>query len=99
MKKTKSMIYTPSTEARELTLYTENNALVYQRSILPVLNSLKKHIKRGVYDREKAIIAFYHVATDGSREYARDFGYSFSVRDRYTAAVDLLEFFSDELTD
>lgn len=88
MKITKSMIYTPSPEAHELYLCTVNNRDVYSMIKAVYANLLKKYHK-GIYDHEAAKIAWYHVATAESNIYNREFGYSFTVTERYTAAVDL----------
>ena len=93
MKKTKSMVYNPSTAARELYLYATNNSTVYNRRIAAIEKNLKKKLDRGVYDHEKAATAFYYAADEASRLYNIDFGYAFSVTDRYTAAVDMADDF------
>ena len=98
MKTTKSMTFTPSTEARELLLFTVNHTELYRRSIMPVIESLQKKYNKGTYQTEKAITAFYHVATEASKLYAKDFGYLFTVTERFTAACDLEAYFIDEIT-
>ena len=40
--------------------------------------------------------AYYNVATEASKMYQKDFGYSFSVTDRYTAAVDMVNYYEEE---
>lgn len=88
MKITKSMIYTPSPEATELYVCTVNNGDVYPMIKAVYTNLLKKYHK-GIYDHEAAKIAWYHVAEAENCIYKRDFGYSFTVTERYTVAVDL----------
>ena len=87
MKRTKSMVYNPTEEARELVLYTENTSVI----MTPVVETLRRHYKRGDYNTEKAVDAWYNAATRGSNLYNKEFGYSFSVQDRFTAAVELEE--------
>jgi len=97
MKKTTSMIYTPSHEARELYVYTINCGRVgdYMNAIE---ENLRKKIRANKYDSEKALGAFYNLACEGSRMYGLDFGYTFDVTARYTAAVDMRNAFElDEL--
>lgn len=101
MKKTKNMYVKETAESRELTIFIENNADLYSRYILPVCQNLNRHFKRGNYSREKAINAFYPVATAGARLYSktfadlRDYSYIFNVTARYTAAAELEQSFID----
>lgn len=97
MKRTKSMIYKETEEARELFLYATNDGDLYRSMISPIIANLKKKAAKGIYDAEKAADAFYHVATEASRHYFRDFGYSFSVGDRFTVAVDMADYYSEEV--
>lgn len=90
MKRTKAMVYHPSDEARELYVCTVNNGDVYPMICAVVHNLHKKYVK-GTYDKEKAIDAWYHVANAQSEIYFKDYGYRFTVTDRYTTAVDLEE--------
>lgn len=101
MKKTKNMYINNTTESRELSLFIENNADLYEKYIIPICKNLNKYFKRGNYSREKAINAFYPVATAGARLYSktfadlRDFQYIFNVTARYTAAAALEQSFID----
>ena len=97
MKRTKTMIYTPSAEADELFLYAINNGGLYRRMTENVLNNLEKKIKKGIYDREKAIDLWYYVATEASNKYNEDFGYRFKVAERFTVAVDLAEYYENQI--
>ena len=96
MTRTKSMIYKETVESRELFLYATNDGRLYTRMITPVIENLRKKAVKGSYDREKAIDAYYHVATEASKMYNKDFGYSFSVQDRFTAAVDMEKFYRED---
>lgn len=97
MKRTKSMVYTPSAEAHELLLYAINDGDLYSQMVTPIIDNLHKKAKKGIYDKEKAVDAFYHVATEASKHYYRDFGYSFSVTDRFTCAVEMADYYEDEV--
>lgn len=97
MKRTKSMIYKETTESRELFLYATNDGDLYRSMISPIIANLKRKAEKGVYDAEKAVDAFYPVATEASRHYNRDFGYSFSVTDRFTVAVDMADYYKEEV--
>lgn len=97
MKRTKNMVYNPTTEAHELFMYAINNGRLYRRMIEAVLDNLEKKIKKGVYEKKKAIDAWYIVATEASKKYKEDFGYSFSVADRFTVAVDMAEYYEEQI--
>ena len=96
MTRTKSMIYKETVESRELFLYATNDGRLYTRMITPVIENLKKKAVKGSYDKEKAIDAYYHVATEASKMYNKDFGYSFNVQDRFTVAVDMEKFYRED---
>ena len=98
MTRTKAMVYTPSDEARELYVCTVNNGDVYPMICATVHNLHKKYAK-GTYDKEKAIDAWYHVATAESEVYFKDYGYRFSVTDRFTVAVDLERDYMENVID
>lgn len=97
MKRTKSMVYRETDESRELFLYSINKNNVYCKAIAPVLKNLNKHCLRGNYDTERAVDAWYRVATIASNEYKKDFGYSFGVGDRFTVAVELEKRYREEI--
>lgn len=100
MTKSKNMHVMETDEARELALYTENNFELYRRA-LPIIANLNRKVKRGVYDAEKAIDAFYPLTTEAAKMYSREFGHFhqwntvFDVTARYTAAAEMVEFFAD----
>lgn len=96
MKRTSSMIYKETAEANELYIYTVNTSSLYFQRIIPVIENLKKKYKKGIYDKEKATDLWYYVSTAASDLYNKEFGYKFSVQDRFTVAVDLeARFFED----
>lgn len=97
MKRTSSMIYRPTEEARELLLYTTNDGELYRGITTAIIKNLHNKLVKGVYSKEKAVDAFYHLATEGSRKYNKDFGYSFSVQDRFTAAVEMEDYYFEQV--
>ena len=97
MKRTANMIYKPSDEARELVLYAENDHDIYFGHIKPVIENLAKKMKKGVYDSNKAVDLWYYVATDAAKKYNKEFGYMFTVTERFTAAVALEERFIEDV--
>lgn len=91
MKITKNMYVENTDASRELELYAENDNNIYFQHLQPVIKNLKKKVVKGVFDEEKATMAFYHVATAASNKYFKEFGYKFSVTERWTAAYNLLQ--------
>lgn len=96
-KEVKNMIYKASDEARELFLYATNSGVLYDRQIKPSIENLRKKARKGTFDKDKAADLFYYVATSASAMYDKDFGFSFSVQQRFTAAVDMVDFYIDEI--
>ena len=99
MKRTKSMIYKETEESRELFLYTTNDGTLYRGTTTAIINNLKKKAQKGQYDPEKAVDLWYNLATAGSNKYNKDFGYNFSVQDRFTCAVELEQYYKDSVFD
>ena len=96
MKRTKNMIHKETEESRELFLYATNSGDLYRSMITGTINNLRKKAIKGQYDKEKAIDAYYYVACKASEMYKKDFGYSFSVGDRFTVAVEMEEYCRDD---
>lgn len=99
MKHTKNMIYNPTNESRELYLYATNSGDLYRSQIQYIENNLRKKMGKGLFDRKKAVDAFYYAADSASKMYKKDFGYMFDVTARYTAAVDMCDDFILENVD
>lgn len=91
------MIYKETEESRELVLYTVNDETLYRQRTIPTIENLKKKYKRGIYDSEKAVDLWYYVATAASDKYNRDFGYRFTVQERFTAAVELEKYYREHI--
>lgn len=97
MTHTKSMRYQATVESSELFGYATNNSELYRQAITPAINNLRKKAQKGIYDKEKAIDLWYAVATTASKKYGKDYGYTFSVTDRYTVAVDMRDYYEEEI--
>lgn len=89
MKRTRSMFYKETVESRELYLYTINDGNLYRRMTTPLITNLKKKAEKGTYDKEKAVDAFYSIACEAAKRYGAEYGGSFSVQARFTAAADM----------
>ena len=97
MKITKNMYVENTDASRELELYAENDSNIYFQHLQPVIKNLKKKVVKGVFDEEKATMAFYHAAVAASNKYFKEFGYKFSVTERWTAAYNLLQDYMEEI--
>ena len=60
--------------ARELELYAVNDCLTYTRSLTPCMDNMDKKRRKGIFDNEKAVKAFEHVAEFAARRYCAEFG-------------------------
>lgn len=96
MKRTKNMFYNPTEESRELELVTLNDGRLWDRVIDPIINNMEKKAKKGIYNTDKAIEAFYHATTEASNQYYKDFGYRFTVTERWTASVEVVKYIESE---
>lgn len=105
MKRTRNMIRKESVESRELLLYSENTSEIYFKYIIPVIHNLQKHYKRGKFDREKAIDAFYPVADTAAKMYCKEFARQedfprvFDVTSRFTCAACLLDDYMENIAE
>ena len=98
MNKTRNMVYTPSEEARELFICVINNGDAYPH-IQAIIKTLAKKLHKGIYDKDKAAEAYYHVACEESERYHKNFGYRFTVTERWTVAVDMEEYYYDHVVE
>lgn len=73
--------------ARELYFYALNTSGV----IDPTINSLRRHVKRGNYSKDAALVAWQHAANKAAKLYISDYGGAFGAADRCAAAVALCE--------
>ena len=103
MKRTKSMIYKPSEESRELLLYAINTGRLYTTMIVPVVKNLARKYSKGIYDDAKAVDAFFHIATEAAKMYAKEFAKNpewsmiFDVTARFTTASDMVDYYYENI--
>lgn len=103
MNRTKNMFYKPSIESRELTLYATNDGRLYDYRIVPVVRNLAKKFAKGTFNPDKAIDAFYPIATEAAKKYCKEFARLedapnvFSVTDRFTTAADMVDYFMENI--
>ena len=91
-------------QAHDLVLCITNDGDIYRQSTTPIINNLKRHIKRNQYDQLQAVQSFYNciVFALGSRTFNRYTSYDKHLVDvptRYMAAVELLEYYQDEINE
>lgn len=96
MKRTKNMYVANSVESRELILFAENTYQVYKR-IQEVIKNLEKKVKKGIYDPDKAVDLWFYVMTEASNLYYKEFGYRFTVTERFTAAAEMENNYHEEI--
>jgi uridine kinase len=63
-----------SDAVNELDLYIMNNEELYRRRFMPIIENIKRKIKRGIYDHEKVIKMWMYLVDDAAREYVKEFG-------------------------
>jgi len=90
-----------TTESRELSIWIINDGNLYRQQTTPIIVYLKKKIKKGTYDPQKALILWKHLADSGAKSYVKEFGgvwhEMFSVADRKETAKELAEYYMEHL--
>jgi len=59
--------------ANELYLFAMNDFNTYENAYKPTTKNMDRKIARGTFDKEKAVIAFEHVATFAAKRYSSAF--------------------------
>lgn len=97
-------LHTDTAEARELHLYAINDANLYRQKITPILENLKKKIKKGIYDKILALKLWRYAADNAAKHYNKEFmGTSagfygiFTVSVRNEVSTLLQEYYDEEL--
>ena len=62
------------TAARELLLYIENDASLYNQMYLPIVKNMTSKKASGKYHHELATKGFMHLADEGARRYNKEYG-------------------------
>lgn len=94
-----------SHEARELTLYADNDGDLYRQNRHPLLKNLAKKQAKGVYNPDLATKLWKHHATLAAQKYAKEHGdgrawhHMFNTAHRHEAAVHWEKTHRDELKD
>jgi hypothetical protein len=89
--------------AHELTLFAINESELYRQRIVPVINNLRKKVKKGVYRADLALKLWRYVADDAAKRYTHG-GYGtgkgygiFTVPIREATAKELAEYYDENL--
>lgn len=71
--------------------------------MVPVVRNLAKKYAKGNFDNTKAIDAFFPIATEAAKMYAREFAKNpdwciiFDVTARFTTAADMVEYYMENI--
>lgn len=60
--------------AYQLEGYIESDGELYTQMIVPVIKNLERKVKKGVYDYDKSLILWQHVADEGAKHYVQELG-------------------------
>ena len=63
-----------SDAVNELDSYIMNNEELYRRRFMPIIENIKRKLRRGIYDHEKVIRLWMYLVDDAAREYIKEFG-------------------------
>ena len=63
-----------SDAVNELDSYIMNNEELYRRRFMPIIENIRRKMRRGIYDHEKVIKLWMFLVDDGAREYVKEFG-------------------------
>lgn len=61
-------------DAEDLALFAENDHELYDMVIKPTFDNLQRKLKRGIYDKNKALIAWEHVIDEAAKAYDKQLG-------------------------
>ena len=61
-------------EARELKNTMDSTEEGYQQQYVPILKNLSRKMKKGTYDKEKAVKLMMYYVSNGAKRYEKDFG-------------------------
>ena len=63
-----------SDAVNELDSFIMNDEDLYRRRFMPIIANIKRKMKRGVYDHEKAQKLWMYLIDDAARKYVQEFG-------------------------
>lgn len=82
--------------AYQLEGYIESDGDLYRQMIVPVIKNLERKVQKGIYDYDKSLIAWQHVADEGARRYVKELGGpAYNVATRKEVAKKLSEYYEE----
>lgn len=82
--------------AYQLEGYIETDGDLYRQMIVPVIKNLEKKVQKGIYDYDKSLIAWQHVADEGARRYVKELGGpTYNVATRKEVAKKLSDYYEE----
>lgn len=93
------------TDAHELHLFATNDGDLYRRGATPIINNLKRKVKKGVYDHEKAVKLWKYHADNASKKYTKEVAgerhqtHLFSPATRELAARKMADYYKEDIHD
>lgn len=101
MKRTTAGFDSPESLARELVMWVNNDATIYERTLMPIWKNMTRKMAAGTFDPDLAVKGFMYAADSGAKSYSREFGgvwhKNFPKDVRRMAASMLLEEFMAEM--
>ena len=82
--------------AYQLEGYIESDGQLYTQIIVPVIKNLERKVKKGIYDYDKSLIMWQHVADEGAKRYVKELGGpAYNVATRKEVAKKLSEYYEE----
>ena len=63
-----------SDAVNELDSYIMNNEELYRRRFMPIIENIRRKMRRGIYDHAKVIKLWMYLVDDAAREYVKEYG-------------------------
>ena len=63
-----------SDAVNELDSFLMNNEDLYRRRFMPIISNLKRKIRKGIYDHDKAQKLWMYLVDDAAKEYVKEYG-------------------------
>ena len=63
-----------SDAVNELDSFLMNNEDLYRRRFMPIISNLKRKIRKGIYDHDKAQKLWMYLVDDAAKQYVSEFG-------------------------
>ena len=63
-----------SDAVNELDLFIMNDEDLYRRRFMPIIENIRRKMRRGIYDHAKVIKLWMYLVDDAAREYVKEYG-------------------------